>query len=669
MKYYWEYDYYDRYEDDDSDYGLICQDPKNTQAVTDVSMLRHYINCWGWTKALKRHVNPLTYDQVVEIVDLCKGSTSIKSLKKDYDNIIKEANDIRIAQAEREMNNYILIEQLHSVRNNFCGLDTRNIKLMLNKIGKTDPVALAIRYLLEAEDYNIKAKESYGEYRDKNYEKKSEFVEKALDVCLENNFKCGWQDSDLPNISHVVYFDIPGVEQISFHQDLSSEYLERCPEYDSEWDSLVNSTLLKIEKAIKEKYSDYIELKKEKLKDTRKNAEKQKQYRENAKRREREERERQWREEEMRRENELRKTIDSNNIQENILNKLPSFKRKLNRRDSYEHTYLPVRYSENGLLYSSKDNKRFNFYVNEKDEIVLYKREYEKEKFEDKKFCDELYEVKYVYYFEDNKHINKFKDEIEKEIEKRKEEERLQKKLDENAKKYTAKLKYLKLNFDNISEILNRPENLEKYIPIRNHVDGWFSIGNEPKTKSNSYHIFIKDDMPVLCDCSECSILNADKFIKVKNLDIKRSGIRNIPSLKDKINKFIWDLYKGSIVSSIEKRKEISLKLQECQNDEEKVKTINNVYETIEFNNSKLYQEEHKDFILSELSKEENKVKFIEVINVKSGYIRICSNEKDKSYIAILDFNGNVIFHNEADGRKYYKKAKKIVPVSNLIFN
>lgn len=525
MKYYWEYDYYDRYEDDDSDYGLICQDPKNTQAVTDVSMLRHYINCWGWTKTLKRHVNPLTYDQVVEIVDLCKGSTSIKSLKKDYDNIIKEANDIRIAQAEREMNNYILIEQLHSVRNNFCGLDTRNIKLMLNKIGKTNPVALAIRYLLEAEDYNIKAKESYGEYRDKNYEKKSEFVEKALDVCLENNFKCGWQDSDLPNISHVVYFDIPGVEQISFHQDLSSEYLERCPEYDSEWDSLVNSTLPKIEKAIKKLYSKEVETKKASLVKSRENAKKQKIAKEIKLKKEKEEAER-IRKENLRLEKEekekLFNTINSHDI---IIKKLSLFKKKTKDKNMYD-AYIPVHLNEDGVLFDEKTQTRYDFCLDFNSRLKIYSNQWEVDYSKVKEFCQfkRCYEL---FYYDTKEPINHFKYELdpvrlENEEKERKREEikklrrkvRLEYEARCNAKTYIAYWEHI------CSQIKDAAENKKYIIVYSNGQNGWFEYKKNPKKRckivlDENYNIVTSDDK-----MDESEILYGNMSVKASSLKI-----------------------------------------------------------------------------------------------------------------------------------------------------
>lgn len=256
-------DYYDINYDSDSDYDLITESVYNVQSVTNVSMLRHYKNCWGITKMLVEHLSPLTKNQLNSAAEVCFGNTTMSELIEDYDEIIQDAYNESIERELRANRRYELIEQLKEKRNNYCGLDTRNVKLLLNKLSKTDPVAMVYRYLLEAEDYNIKAKDTYGEYSDKCYNKKSEFIDKSVEVCRQNNFSFGITKSDVPGVSHIIYFDIPGCEQISFHTTLNNP--QDYPSYNKEWDGIVNSTLAKIESAIMERYSTEIEAKKQQL--------------------------------------------------------------------------------------------------------------------------------------------------------------------------------------------------------------------------------------------------------------------------------------------------------------------------------------------------------------------------------------------------------------------
>lgn len=57
---------------------------------------------------------------------------------------------------EAEEKNLELVGQLECARDEFCdGLGTRHTKLMLNKLGKTNRLAVLFRKALETEDCNI----------------------------------------------------------------------------------------------------------------------------------------------------------------------------------------------------------------------------------------------------------------------------------------------------------------------------------------------------------------------------------------------------------------------------------------------------------------------------------------------------------------------------------
>ena len=108
---------------------------------------------------------------------------------------------------------------------------------------------------MEIEDVNILAKEAYGKYRDKIYNQKSILIDKLIDLCIDNNFIVGKKESNVRETAHIIFFDLPGCKQISFHTDL---WFKKVPDYDGEYDGLSNSTLIKLESAIKENYKEII---------------------------------------------------------------------------------------------------------------------------------------------------------------------------------------------------------------------------------------------------------------------------------------------------------------------------------------------------------------------------------------------------------------------------
>jgi hypothetical protein len=62
----------------------------------------------------------------------------------------------------------------------------------------------------------------------------------------EQGWAYGVQPSDLPETTHVIYFDVPGVGQLSWHYTPH----EPLSVYAGEWDRQENATLKKLEAAI-----------------------------------------------------------------------------------------------------------------------------------------------------------------------------------------------------------------------------------------------------------------------------------------------------------------------------------------------------------------------------------------------------------------------------------
>ena len=146
---------------------------------------------------------------------------------------------------EPEIRHGTLISQLEHSRSDFAGLGTRKAKIRLNKLAKTDPKAKAIRLALEIEDKNISAKKSYGEFKQKIYRQKSRLINELIELCKIHKWKYGIRKSDVPPTTHVIYFELPECEQISWHY--TPEKNDKLPVYRKKWDGKTNSTLGKLE--------------------------------------------------------------------------------------------------------------------------------------------------------------------------------------------------------------------------------------------------------------------------------------------------------------------------------------------------------------------------------------------------------------------------------------
>lgn len=122
-----------------------------------------------------------------------------------------------------------LAEILSEKRNTFCGVGTRRVKLLLNKKMKDgDKKARIYRIALEAEDKNITAKESYWKYQERIYKAKAKLVRQLMEICRSSNIVYGWQLQKGFSTNTIVYFELPQMEQISFHMNLNRKERQDC---------------------------------------------------------------------------------------------------------------------------------------------------------------------------------------------------------------------------------------------------------------------------------------------------------------------------------------------------------------------------------------------------------------------------------------------------------
>jgi len=255
--------------------------PDNIKNITTLIELRWSINIHGYdivSKILKVDIDKLelikkinTKDFTINIKELLNNNLSIEDIKlklnnppyykKIYeDDFIDDYFEFDYIDEDHKKaldKNKKLISKLNKARKKFLDIGTNKIKRRLNKLGENDDIALAIRIALEIEDKNIQAKKNYGKYRTKIYNEKYNYIIKLIEIFKKHpNWPYGIEIVSGIETNSIIYFEIPGVEQISWHLMLYKE--NEFPIYNTPWDGKENSTLYKIANKIKQDYNNII---------------------------------------------------------------------------------------------------------------------------------------------------------------------------------------------------------------------------------------------------------------------------------------------------------------------------------------------------------------------------------------------------------------------------
>lgn len=144
----------------------------------------------------------------------------------------------------------VAVKQLGKFRDGIGGVGTREMKCGLNKLAENDSVAKALRLALEVEDRNLQMKADYGVFRQKKHRQKIRKAWELIDVMEAMGWSVGVDPSERPYTFQMAYFEIPGVEQLSW----KIITLEEMPSYGEGWDGRDLSNLPKIETAVQELY-------------------------------------------------------------------------------------------------------------------------------------------------------------------------------------------------------------------------------------------------------------------------------------------------------------------------------------------------------------------------------------------------------------------------------
>lgn len=238
------------YDDYDGYYGYY--DDIDVKDIEHLYELRHATNVLGAkyiASELKINVHriyQLTRSPLhgsIEIISWIRNEE--EEFKNNFEALLQQEIKKQEAIHEAELKNQELIQDLSICRKNFAGIGTNKAKRRLNKLSQSSDIAKAIRLALEIEDKNICAKKTDWRYKDKVYNQKVQLIEELIDIFVKNKWVFGVEKSQNPSTTHVIYFEIPGCEQLSWHFSPSTP--KKFPEYDGKWDEKENATLSKLE--------------------------------------------------------------------------------------------------------------------------------------------------------------------------------------------------------------------------------------------------------------------------------------------------------------------------------------------------------------------------------------------------------------------------------------
>lgn len=246
MKKFASLDEYEQWEEQEIDHYESCLD--NVAEIKHLYELRHCCNVLGMDVVAKERKIP--YGQVNR---LYHSSLHGSELLLDWEGLSDDRLDATIDMFEKHRlelheRNVRLGNELKKQRKDYAGIGTNKAKRRLNKLAVDNSVANAVRIALEIEDKNILAKQSSRMFRDKIYSVKEKLILTLCEVFAKECWIYGVQTSDNPATTHVIYFEIPGCEQLSWHfSPETKEIADSLPEYEGKWDGKTEMTLNKLE--------------------------------------------------------------------------------------------------------------------------------------------------------------------------------------------------------------------------------------------------------------------------------------------------------------------------------------------------------------------------------------------------------------------------------------
>lgn len=392
--------------------------------------------------------------------------------------------------------------QLAQMRYEFCGIGTKRTKLFLNKISQTDPMAKLLRILLEAEDFNVKAKFT-NKVQDLYYYYKRKYIREAIAICKDNNITYGLQPSNVDTTSHIIFFDLPGDRQISFHNTFSEEEIASIPVYEKEWDRKESSTLPKLQATINSLYQSEMTKLRNRIKSEIKPVDVSLTF-VNKKVKNRKPKIKDF------------FSYYKNNTKDNIRASLESVMKLLDNPELYS-CYIRANPDPDGVFCSKDCMYRYNFVIVEDNKLEIFREHSHVTSYMDKKMCVKIGRIKLA----DNPEIKINKTDIvsyqkEKSIQVKEEKQYTHLLLTLNQYENYAK------NWESISKSLE--ENKGKFIEIKENKKGIFWFGRlrcNPVIDEN-FNLFIHDN-------PEDKIQKfSDNCVNIKNLYLNKERLNSL---------------------------------------------------------------------------------------------------------------------------------------------
>lgn len=183
--------------------------------------------------------------------------------RRYYDDYYYDYNPERRKAMEK---NEKLVNKYVDCKDDICGgVGQNRVKRFLNKkVKEGDKLAELYRTALELENCNINAKR-YGykfAYRERYYKQKEELIQKLTELCANydgEGLVYGYVAEQGHLTTHIVYFELPNTEQISYHTNLTKEQCKAIPRYEKEWDHKEYSSMTKIVAAIESTYKEELD--------------------------------------------------------------------------------------------------------------------------------------------------------------------------------------------------------------------------------------------------------------------------------------------------------------------------------------------------------------------------------------------------------------------------
>lgn len=207
--------------------------------TSTISYLRWLYNRYGYEKVIKEFKLERKLADKLGNSDF-PGKIKV-SMVDTIEKYIAYKNTMNMNRQKREFVNTQNNDNLMKFRMQ----NSRRIKVRLNKFLDYD-IIFILRNLIDAEEANIAAKNTYGKYVEYNYNKKSACIKEAIAKLKTSTLDYFWQSDNEKQASYIFYVILPTGAQVSWH-GMNDSDMDGVPKNNfKKWDGKLASTLPKL---------------------------------------------------------------------------------------------------------------------------------------------------------------------------------------------------------------------------------------------------------------------------------------------------------------------------------------------------------------------------------------------------------------------------------------